>query len=433
MNKRRILLAAGCTVLILFALISCKTPPEADAPDEGDQTAVTEDLELKELDAALADLVDRMETLRASCTTYKLGSYYPEDWQKAEELRGAALAAVARVAKTSSDGKVTYLSASDYTLATESCTQAIPMYEKILDGGIALLSRDMAAEMAREREAAIAAGARKFYPEQFNQAEEAEKKALQLYDADDVDGSYNEAQRALLRYKALQRAMEALSLKKTIDENDFARYDTDSYELAGTRFNDAVAAYGSEDAAALEAVESSVLLYRKVVNAGYKVLSVDMRDKAVQIRDLCDSIKASRSMKNEYSGALGTFVRADAFGKADEWESAYNGYSDAAVLFTDVYQQATLKKNAADAAIEAAKARQEYSSELAKKADEIAPLPEGAEGFSEEEPEQDMSSDDDAVESVPEDTEDVNESGIVSDSDNGVMESNEIEESGEEE
>lgn len=385
MNKRRILLAAGCTVLMLFALISCKSAPEADVTDDEDKTVETREKELKELDASLTALVEQMETLRNSCVTYKLGTYYPDDWGKAEELRTAGLDAVARVAKTSSDGQITYITTEDYSLAVDSCTEASALYEKILEGGIVLLSRDMAAEMKREREAAIAAGARKFYPEQFNQAEEAEKNALGLYEDDDIEGSYNAAQLALLRYKALQRAMEALSLKKTIDENDFVQYDPSAYELAGERFNDAVAAYGSEDAAALEAVESSVVLYRKVVNAGYKVLSVEMREKVLNIRELCDSIKASRSMSAAYSDANGTLIRADAFGKAGEWESAYNAYEDAAVLFTDVLQQATLKKNAADTAIEAAKTRQEYSTELAKKADEIAPLPEGAEGFSDEE------------------------------------------------
>ncbi len=384
MNKRKILLAAGCAVLMLFALVSCKTAPDSNVPDEETQAVDTGEQELKELDASLVSLVEQMEARRNLCVTYKLGSYYPEDWEKAEQLRASGLAAVDRVAKTSSDGKITYIAAADYTLAVESCTEASAIYQKIYDEGIILLSRDMAAEMKKERDAAIAAGARKFYPEQFNLAEQAEKNALGLYEANDIDGSYNAAQLALLRYRALQRAMEALSLKRTIDENDFAQYDNESYELAGSRFNDAVAAYGSEDAVALEAIESSVLLYRKVVNAGYKVLCADLREKVLNIRELCDSIKASRSMSAAYSDANGTLARADAFGKADEWESAYNTYSDAAVLFADVLQKATLKKNAADAAIEAAKARQEYSTELAKKADEIAPLPEGAEGFSDE-------------------------------------------------
>jgi len=42
----------------------------------------------------------------------------------------------------------------------------------------------------------------------------------------------------------------------------------------------------------------------------------------------------------------------------------------------------TLKRNAADLAIAAAKNRQDQGSELAAKADEVAPLPEGAEGYS---------------------------------------------------
>ena len=106
MNKRKILLAAGCTVLVLFAFISCKTAPkpEAEAPEADVQATVVQDQELKEIDAVLKALVDRTESLRASCEQYRVGSYYPDDWTAAETLRNNGQAAVSRVVETSDDG-----------------------------------------------------------------------------------------------------------------------------------------------------------------------------------------------------------------------------------------------------------------------------------------------------------------------------------------
>lgn len=385
MNKRKILLAAGCTVLVLFAFISCKTAPkpEAEAPEADVQATVVQDQELKEIGAVLKALVDRTESLRASCEQYRVGSYYPDDWTAAETLRNNGQAAVSRVVETSDDG-ASFITADDYDVATVAYTEAASLYEKILSEGLDRLALDLGAELARERESAIAAGARSYFPEQFNQAELAENAARASFEADDIKASYDSAQLALLRYKTLQRGMEALALKKVIDDNGFVPYAPDAYEQAGVKYNEAANAYGTADAAALEAADQSVMLYGTVKNAGYQALSSDMKTKAEQVREMCDSIKASRSMAAAYADANGSYTRGDAFGKADDWESAYNAYADSAVLFTDVFQQASLKKNAADAAMEAARNRQEYSSELARKADEIVPLPEDAEGFSDE-------------------------------------------------
>ena len=50
----------------------------------------------------------------------------------------------------------------------------------------------------------------------------------------------------------------------------------------------------------------------------------------------------------------------------------------------DIYEKVKIKRAQANDAMERAKARQEASSQLAKDADREAPLPEDAEGFSEE-------------------------------------------------
>lgn len=382
MTKRKILLLAGCTVLILFAFNSCKSAPKADEPDVSVQA--TDDKELKEIDTALISLRDKMELLREDCVKYRLGSYRPEDWQKAEAARADGLSAIARIVTEPTGNAGALITVDDYTTATASFTEAISGYERVLTEGRDAFVADFSQELARERDATIAAGAPAFYPQQFNQAKQSEQTALQLLETGDAFAAYDEAQIAIMRYKVLQRAMEAIALKKVIDDKDFEQYDRESYALAGVKFNEAAVAFGTADAVSLDAANESVGLYYKVKNAGYQELSRDMRAKTLEIRDLCDSIKASRAMNAAYSGANGLFGRAEAYGNADDWEAAYMGYSESSIAFTDVFQQVSLKKNAADAAMEAARESQDYSSELAKKADEIAPLPEGAEGFSED-------------------------------------------------
>ena len=56
----------------------------------------------------------------------------------------------------------------------------------------------------------------------------------------------------------------------------------------------------------------------------------------------------------------------------------------AADEFNDIYEKVKVKREQASDAMERAKARQDASSKLAKDADREAPLPEDAEGFSEE-------------------------------------------------
>jgi len=249
---------------------------------------------------------------------------------------------------------------------------------------MAQLAVELEASIKEARAAAVLAGADIYYPDQFADADSAAEKALSLREASDLAGAYDAGQKALLRYQTLTKGMEAVALKQKIDRNQFARHAPEEYAQAGVKYDEAAASYGSADAAALESASASVALYKKVNNAGFKVLSDEMVMKTDEIKALCDAIKASRSMPEPYDAAQTLYDEAFARGNADDWEAAYEKYSDATVAFTGVFQEVTLKRNAADVAIAAAKNRQDESSELAAKADELAPLPEDAEGYSDE-------------------------------------------------
>lgn len=365
MTKMKSLLFAGFAVVMLISFGACKSAPKpaADTPvDEPQATAPTA------VDPELVALREKAERLRSECLVYELGAFQKDDWERAEKSRADGIAAY------SSDGAA----------ATAAFTDAIAGYERVLSGGYAALESDLRKTLAAERQKTIDVGAAAYYPEQFNQADDSANAADAALASGSFKDAYDNAQRGLMRYRTLQNGFRAISLKQKILQNQFEQYDSEAFAQAGVAYDEAAAAYGTADSAALEAATRSVALYEKVVNEGYRVWSQDLLAKNGDVIALCDSIKAKRSMPNEYSSADGIYRKAVLQGKANDWEGAYGSLSASLVAFTDVYQNASLKRNAAETAIATAKSRQEESTALALKADEVAPLPEGAEGFSDE-------------------------------------------------
>jgi hypothetical protein len=366
MSKMKSLRFAGLAVLVVMSLGACKSAPKPTdeqqaAPEQSAQAPIAP----AAVDPELVALREKAEALRSECIAYGLNAYSKEDWERAEASRA--------------DGISSY--ESDVARSKASFTEAIAAYEAVIGNGLVALQSELADLAAKERQATIDCGAAAYYPEQFALADAAVADAAPLKEQGDVKGWYDSMQKALLRYRALQMGMEAVTLKRKIDKNQFEQYDAESYAQAGLKYDEAVASYGTADAAALESVTASVELYKKVSNAGYKAWSADLAQKNGEVIALCDSIKAKRALPEQYGSAAAIHAEAKKFGDSGEWESAYGSYSNSLVAFADVYQSAMLKRNSAEAAMAAAKKKQDESAALAKKADEIAPLPEGAEGF----------------------------------------------------
>jgi len=378
MRKFTFLFLAGSLSLLALTMSGCKTtPPAAETapkaapvvePAASVAAPAAPVVVAKPIDDALTALRDRTEALRNEGLKYGLNTYKKDAWADAETSRNAGLEAYGK----------------DYDLAKASFEDAIAKYEKIRKDSFAELSPELDASIKKAREADIAAGCDSYYPEQFALADQAAAHATELRDAGDISGAYDAGQIALMRYQILLKGKEAVTLKQKIEKNDFARYDQASFDLAESKYAESAASYGSTDPAALESITESVVQYKKVNNAGFKALSEPLIAKTGEIRGLCDSIKAQKSMAADYTNAATLGDSAAVAAAADNWETAYSGYTDASVAFSRVYEAASLKRNAADAAIAAAKSKQSTSTDLATKADTIAPLPENAEGYSDE-------------------------------------------------
>jgi hypothetical protein len=366
------LLFAGSLALLAITISACKsTPPATEsapaAPVASPSANVVAPVaETKPVDDALTALRDRTEALRTEGLKYGLNTYKKDAWADAETSRNAGMDAYGK----------------NYDLAKSSFEDAIAKYEKIRKDSFAELTPELDAAISKARESAIAAGCNSYYPEQFALADKQVSRVSELRDSGDVAGAYDAGQIALMRYQILIRAKEAVALRQKIEENNFSQYDQESFDIAEAKYAESASNYGTADPASLEAITESVARYKKVNNAGFKALSEPVIAKTDEIRTLCDSIKAKKSVSEPYAAASALYTGAASSAAAEDWESAYKGYSDASVAFSQVYEAASLKKNAADAAIAAAKAKQAASTDLAAKADQAAPLPENAEGYS---------------------------------------------------
>lgn len=355
---------AGLFLLLASLITGCvSTPtPEPEAPTKPAEPAT------EPVDEALTALRDKMEALRADCLKYRLDQFMKDDWSAAEGVRQTGLDA--------------YGKKND--VAKASFEDAIARYEKIRSEGFALAVSEFEQNLARVRQEAIDAGADSYYPEQFGAADATVDEAKALRDSGDLSGCYDKAQLALIRYQILIEGMKAVALRQKIDKYDFSQYAPEEYLNGETKYGEAAEAYGSSDPVALESMKAAVVSYRKVANAGFRAFAEKEVAQANEAKKLCDSIKASRSVKADFDAAQDKYDHAAGAGARDEWENAWNGYVEARDGFSLAYQKALLKKNAADNAISAAKARQASSAELASKADKLAPLPENAEGYSDE-------------------------------------------------
>lgn len=379
MNPKKMSKVAGMALMAVMLLAACKSaPPAATEPEPSVEPAVQPAVEpavepvaepVKPVDEALTSLRDECEALREKGLKYGIDSYKPEGWGEAEASRNSGLAAYG----------------SDYDASEAAFKDAIEKYSALIDASFNEVAVQMEAELMEARAEAVRVGADAYFPEQFALADAALESASSQKEAGAKEESYASAQIALMRYRTLILGMEAVALNDDIVRNDFGASSSEDYAMAGQKYEESAAAYGTADPASYEAAQECVAYLKKVSNAGYKTWALDKQNRVNDIRSLCDAIKAKRSMAAEYAAAEKLSASAEKLGmQANDWKASYEAYSDAEVAFTNLYQEVSLRRNAADLAISAAKNRQSESSELARKADEAAPLPEDAEGYSDD-------------------------------------------------
>ena len=257
----------------------------------------------------------------------------------------------------------------------EAAAKTEPTKDLIDEDKGASRASDLQRQIQDAQEDAKRAGANELYPEQFGKAESGAQRSRELLAAGDAAASYAEGRNALLWFQILKNLADARNLRETILEYGFDAEESEAFADAEAKYGEALAILDSSPEQANELSLQALEAFQAVRDSGFRRIAEGERARAIEARELCDSITAARSMSSEYQSAAGTFNNAEQSESQGDWEGASKGYRDAASMFAEVYQSALYKKNAADEAMRAARARQETSRALALEADKIAPLP----------------------------------------------------------
>ena len=239
-------------------------------------------------------------------------------------------------------------------------------------------------ELTKVRTEAVKIKADKAYPTEFKSADDTAAEARKSYESNNFEATQTKTQRAIAQYRTLINRVKIDELKANIDKDDLSAYDAESYKKAEDLSGKIPSLYKSDPAKAFDTSKQALNYYETVKEAGFASLMNDAKKKADEARTLCDSVKAATAMKDPYAKTVTRYRAAGVAASSKKYEQAYTGYMTAADEFNDIYEKVKVKQAQANEAMERARARQEASSKLAQDADREAPLPENAEGFSEE-------------------------------------------------
>lgn len=378
MKKILYLLSAACLSLFVMMAVGCastseepvETPAEVPAETEPVEEPVSEQPEeISEevpddtsVDESIDSLKARAEALRSECVAYQLDAFFPDLWVEAEAsyTRGVEAYGVS------------------YAEAEAGFSDAVEKYTALQSVALQAVE-DAKTLLAEKKRAAEEAGVRGYYPEQFAMAEAVETEAFEAYESGDMKTAVAKYKDAVTYYSVLCDGMEIRDLRQKIIENNFDTLYADAYAEAEAQYSAAANAFGVDNENALKMSAQALASYKELCSAGFENLATQEKTRSDEMKKLCDSIKASRSLSKAYNEASGVYASAVSYGESGDWEAAYKTYRESSLYFAEIYQNVLYKKNAADEAMNAAKNRQDASTALALEADRIAPLPEGYE------------------------------------------------------
>ena len=231
---------------------------------------------------------------------------------------------------------------------------------------------ELMAKLAEARDRAAAAGAKSAYPAEWKGAENDYAK-LQADMAADPKADYSERIKDLTaRYDAMDKASQALAMKKRADSLDSEDVDKTAYKAG----EDALAKYGAEgDSASANAAYNA---YKSVLDKAFRAMAGRARNAALGAKKNADSVKAGVSQKESYGQAADIFKKADSDYVTQNSEQACKEYQEAEKAFTKLYETVAARRAAAQAAIDRARQKADATASYASDADSIAPLGDAA-------------------------------------------------------
>ncbi len=359
---------------ILWISTGCKTAPEPTEPEP--QPVETPAPEPEPTppqppppqpaepgpDTAYLEAQAAAEAARSRVLANGFDSAYPDEWAQAEESYNQDTA--------------------------EGYTEAARRYDELYRTAMQERNAQLAQSIADARKAAVDAGAGVDLPEYLAFADSKLKEFNDLLgQSGSEEDAYEAGLDALAYYQALEKTASASALMRRIDSFGFAEYAPEDYNAALDRLTDAQNLFeqDAEPEAILEAVTEGHDLFARVLNNGFGVLAGKERAKADAAKAECGSIRAGVILKAPYAEAQNLYDQGVTALGEEQNEEAWKLFETAASAFANVYQEALIRRNAAQAAMDAAARKVEEVDSLADEADILAPLPDEPESASLEE------------------------------------------------
>ncbi|MCL2269701.1 MAG: hypothetical protein FWC24_00005, partial [Treponema sp.] len=277
----------------------------------------------------------KAEEARKRAGDFGSHDYFPGEWEAAEALYAAA-------------GQNPQDTESGIREAIAAYNAAANAYDSAFMLTIPLYAQAREDEITELRNALIAAGARKDFPEFLTPADEAAVATLEQFEVNDYYAAKESADKALAMYRILTSAYNAWLVRAEIMEREFDVYDPDNFDSAGDILSEAMDAYKAGNFAfAQQNADESLQRYNLVLSNGwiaYAELRFLMADAE---RQAALDIKANIAVKDSFNE--GEVVYEAGMGSFDskKYEEAARFFINSEALFAIASTSAAEKRRRA--------------------------------------------------------------------------------------
>lgn len=346
---------------VLFFVFACKStpqqteppppvveePPAPAAPAGPTQTALN----------ALNQAIARAEDSRKKALDFESPSYFPSEWEAAEDQYNAA-------------GKLARNTVDEVQRAIAGYNGVADTYDGLFKKTVPLFAQAREDEIVSARNEVLATGLSDTFPDYLLEVDRIVVQALAQYEGEDYYAARDSAYAARDRYQALKTGADAYLTRQEIVERDFIAYDPENFDKADEIGRAALNDYqsGNIEQAQNEAEEAE-LRYNLVLKTGWASYAADRGAAAGVERQKALDLKANVAVKEEFNAASDIYNRAGASLQAGKYEDAAASYTQAEARFIVVTQTAAEKRREAEEALTAAEQKMKESDETAKKAE----------------------------------------------------------------
>jgi hypothetical protein len=358
------------TIVLLVAtlaiFVSCASKPKAPTPEPvpTPEPAVTApqpepaapEVSQDDLDKLLAEAKE----LKKKAFDLKLFEVLPDDYKAADALF--------------QKGQKSYNDKASQE-AKDGLEAAVAAYKDLISRGVVDIAQAKRDEAEAMKSTAEKAGADSSQAERFGAGDEAFQSAAALVEESKAEESIPVFETARLYYELAWKRSVATELRASIEEKDYAQWDSGNYQLADTKYQaeDGFWASGDEAdrASGADALDEAILRFNLVVQKGREMSVTTVKVKTDDAKQRSEEIKADVAVKDQYAAAMELYNEGASQLAAKEYESAAEAYDRSASAFEEAYQAAAEKRARAE---EAMRAADEAAAASQRKAEEADPL-----------------------------------------------------------